>query len=33
MPRPISAHIHLDALAHNLRVARQAASGARVWRS
>ena len=31
MPRPIEALIHADALAHNLRRARQAAPDARVW--
>ncbi|MED5620602.1 alanine racemase [Ideonella sp. BN130291] len=31
MPRPIEALIHTDALAHNLRRARQAAPDARVW--
>jgi alanine racemase len=31
MPRPIEALIHLDALAHNLRRARQAAPDARLW--
>ena len=31
MPRPISAHVHLEALAHNLRRARAAAPLARVW--
>src|SRR5215475_13057289 len=31
MPRPIAAHIHVDALAHNLQRARAAAPGARVW--
>jgi alanine racemase len=31
MPRPIAAHIHVDALAHNLQRARTAAPGARVW--
>ena len=31
MPRPIDARIHLDALAHNLRRAREAAPDARVW--
>jgi alanine racemase len=31
MPRPIEALIHTDALAHNLRRARQLAGGARVW--
>lgn len=31
MPRPIRALIHTDALAHNLRRARECASGARVW--
>jgi len=31
MPRPIRAQIHVDALAHNLARARQAAAGARVW--
>ena len=31
MPRPISALIHVDALAHNLRRARAAAPDAKVW--
>ena len=31
MPRPIEALIHSDALAHNLRRARQAAPDAKVW--
>jgi len=31
MPRPIEALIHTDALAHNLRRARQAAPDAKVW--
>ncbi|MEO7335511.1 MAG: alanine racemase [Caldimonas sp.] len=31
MPRPISAQIDTEALAHNLRRAREAAPGARVW--
>lgn len=31
MPRPIHAEIHLAALRHNLHVARQHASGAKVW--
>jgi alanine racemase len=31
MPRPIAAQIHLEALAHNLRRAREAAPDARVW--
>ncbi|MEP7058762.1 MAG: alanine racemase [Caldimonas sp.] len=31
MPRPILAQIHVDALAHNLRRAREAAPGTRVW--
>ncbi len=31
MPRPIRALIHTDALAHNLRRAREGAPGARVW--
>jgi len=31
MPRPIQATIHLQALAHNLNVARRAAPDARVW--
>ncbi|WP_298835189.1 alanine racemase [uncultured Piscinibacter sp.] len=31
MPRPISATIHTEALAHNLRRARQAAPQSRVW--
>src|SRR5512139_3054036 len=31
MPRPIAATIHTEALAHNLRRARQAAPDARVW--
>ena len=31
MPRPIEARIHVEALAHNLRRARAAAAGARVW--
>ena len=31
MPRPIEAHIHSDALAHNLARARAAAPDARVW--
>ena len=31
MPRPIQALIHTDALAHNLRRARQAAPDAKVW--
>ena len=31
MPRPIQALIHTDALAHNLRRARELAGGARVW--
>ena len=31
MPRPIDALIHTDALAHNLRRARQAAPDAKVW--
>jgi alanine racemase len=31
MPRPISATIHLDAMAHNLARARACAPGARVW--
>ncbi|HEX7440024.1 MAG TPA: alanine racemase [Caldimonas sp.] len=31
MPRPIVARIHVEALAHNLRRARTAAPGARVW--
>jgi alanine racemase len=31
MPRPIEALIHTDALAHNLRRARTAAPGAKVW--
>jgi alanine racemase len=31
MPRPIAATIHTEALAHNLRRARQAAAHARVW--
>ncbi len=31
MPRPIAATIHTEALAHNLRRARQAAPQARVW--
>ncbi|MFZ4650388.1 MAG: alanine racemase, partial [Rubrivivax sp.] len=31
MPRPIEAFIHQDALAHNLRRAREAAPDARLW--
>ncbi|MEO7010254.1 MAG: alanine racemase [Caldimonas sp.] len=31
MPRPIAALVHVDALAHNLRRAREAAPDARVW--
>ena len=31
MPRPIQALIHVDALAHNLRRARESGGGARVW--
>lgn len=31
MPRPIRATVHLDALAHNLATARQAAGDAKVW--
>ena len=31
MPRPVLAHIHTDALAHNLRRARAAAPDAKVW--
>ncbi|VBB14834.1 alanine racemase [Burkholderia stabilis] len=31
MPRPISAHIHLDAIRHNLRVAKRMAASSRVW--
>mgnify|MGYP001550252225 FL=1 len=31
MPRPIAALVHVDALAHNLRRAREAAPEARVW--
>ena len=31
MPRPIKATIHPDAVAHNLGLARQLASGSRVW--
>ena len=31
MPRPVHAHIHTDALAHNLRRARQCAPDAKVW--
>lgn len=31
MPRPISAHIHTSALAHNFAHCQQAASGAKVW--
>jgi len=31
MPRPIEALIHTEALAHNLRRARQAAPDAKVW--
>ena len=31
MPRPIAAHIHPQALRHNLQIARHAAADARVW--
>jgi alanine racemase len=31
VPRPIEALIHIDALAHNLQRARQAAPDSRVW--
>lgn len=31
MPRPIVAHIHPDAVRHNLEIVRQKASGSRVW--
>ena len=31
MPRPIAAHVHLEALGHNLRRARESAPDARVW--
>ena len=31
MPRPISAHSHLDAIRHNLQVARRLAASSRIW--
>ncbi|KAB8045345.1 alanine racemase [Janthinobacterium aquaticum] len=31
MPRPLFAHIHIDAMQHNLARARECARGARVW--